>query len=128
MNLGSTTPGRLPGEVSARAVAYRRWLPEMAAVGIKVIRVYTLLDPSFYSELRRAPRRGMASGRWTADISRWVIAWSPGVKWDPAATADSEKKNPPRGYGWEPWQRVTWHERGRAGWATLRAAFAEAVR
>ena len=153
VNLGSTTPGHLPGEVSARAADYRRWFPEMAAVGIKVIRVYTLLDPSFYSELRRynlshpkaplyvihgvwipeerflaghdlwdpamlkeqerlsdevhdavfgtlrrAPRRGMASGRWTADISRWVIAWSPGVEWDPAATADSEKKNPPRGY------------------------------
>jgi hypothetical protein len=32
------------------------------------------------------------------------------------------------GYGWEPWQRVTWHERRKAGWATLRAAFAEAVR
>jgi hypothetical protein len=134
VNLGSTTPGHLPGEVSARA-GDRRWFPEMAAVGIKVIRVYTLLDPSFYSELRRynlahpkaplyvihgvwipeervlaghdlwdpavlkeqerlseevhgagfgslwrAPRRGMASRRWTADISRWVIAWSPGVE------------------------------------------------
>lgn len=142
VNLGSTTPGHLPGEVFARAVDYRRWFPEMAAVGIKVIRVYTLLDPSFYSELRRynlahpkallyvihgvwipeerfpaghdlwdpavlkeqerlseevhgavfgklrrAPRRGMASGRWTADISPWVIAWSPRVEWDPAATA-----------------------------------------
>jgi len=32
------------------------------------------------------------------------------------------------GYGWEPWQRVSWHERRKAGWATLRAAFAEAVR
>jgi hypothetical protein len=32
------------------------------------------------------------------------------------------------GYGWEPWQRVTWHERRKAGWRTLRAAFAEAVR
>ena len=32
------------------------------------------------------------------------------------------------GYGWEPWQRVTWHERRKAGWATLRDAFAEAVR
>jgi hypothetical protein len=32
-----------------------------------------------------------------------------------------------RGYVWEPWQRVAWHERRKAGWATLRAAFAEAV-
>lgn len=35
------------GEVSARAPDYRRWFPEMAALGVKVIRVYTLLDPSF---------------------------------------------------------------------------------
>jgi hypothetical protein len=153
VNLGSTTPGHLPGEVSARAADYRRWFPEMAALGVRVIRVYTLLDPSFYSELRRynlaheraplyvihgvwipeerflaghdlwdpavvkemdalsdevhgavfgrlqrGPRRGYASGRWTADISRWVIAWSPGVEWDPAATAGSERKNPPRAY------------------------------
>jgi hypothetical protein len=53
VNLGSTTPGHLPGEVSAGAGDYRRWFPEMAALGIKVIRVYTLLDPSFYRELRR---------------------------------------------------------------------------
>jgi hypothetical protein len=153
VNLGSTTPGHLPGEVSARAADYRRWFPEMGELGVKAIRVYTLLDPSFYTELRRynlahpkAPlyvihgvwipeerflaghdlwdpavlkaqrelteevhravmgdlrrplRRGFASGRWTADISRWVIAWSPGVEWDPAATANSEAKNPPRGY------------------------------
>jgi hypothetical protein len=153
VNLGSTTPGHLPGEVSARARDYRRWFPEMAALGVRVVRVYTLLDPSFYRELRRynlahrdAPlyvihgvwipeerflagqdlwdprvlaelddlleevhravfgklrrpqRRGFASGRWTADISRWVVAWSPGVEWDPVATEASERENPPRGY------------------------------
>jgi hypothetical protein len=151
VNLGSTTPGHLPGEVSARAADYRRWFPEMAALGVRVVRVYTLLDPSFYRELRRynlarpdAPlyvihgvwipeerflatqdlwdprvvaemddlvdevhravsgrlqrpeRRGMAHGRWTADISRWVVAWSPGVEWDPQATHASEQRNPPR--------------------------------
>jgi hypothetical protein len=32
------------------------------------------------------------------------------------------------GYGWEPWQRVVWHERRKAGWDTLREAFAESVR
>jgi hypothetical protein len=153
VNLGSTTPGHLPGEVSARAADYRRWFPEMAALGVRVVRVYTLLDPSFYRELRRynlahpraplyvihgvwipeerflatqdlwdpqvvaemdaliaeahgavsgrlerPPRRGMASGRWTADISRWVVAWSPGVEWDPLATEASERTNPPRAY------------------------------
>jgi hypothetical protein len=153
VNLGSTTPGHLPGEVSARARDYRRWFPEMAALGVRVVRVYTLLDPSFYRELRRynlahpaAPlyvihgvwipeerflathdlwdpevvagmdalteevhravfgrlqrpkRRGMAYGRWTANIARWVIAWSPGVEWDPQAIAASERANPPRGF------------------------------
>lgn len=153
INLGSTTPGHLPGEVSARAADYRRWFPEMAALGVRVVRVYTLLDPSFYSELRayneqhpdaplyvihgvwipeerfmetgdlwsqgvldemdalvdevhaavrgdlqRAERRGMASGTWTADIRPWVIAWSPGVEWDPQATRRSERANPPRGW------------------------------
>lgn len=153
VNLGSTTPGHLPGEVSARAADYRRWFPQMAALGVRVVRVYTLLDPSFYRELRRynlshpaAPlyvihgvwipeerflanqdlwdprtvaemddlteevhravfgrlvrpkRRGMAYGRWTANISRWVVAWSPGVEWDPAAIQASERTNPPRPY------------------------------
>ena len=32
------------------------------------------------------------------------------------------------GYGWEPRQHVVWHERRKAGWDTLRDAFAESVR
>ncbi len=151
VNLGSTTPGHFPGEVSARAPDYRRWFAGMRELGVRVVRIYTLLDPSFYTELRRhnlvhpdgaiyvihgvwipeerfletqdlwdakvlreqrelveevhaavfgrltrPPRRGHASGRWTADISRWVVAWSPGVEWDPVATHASERRNPPR--------------------------------
>ena len=151
LTLGSTTPGHAPGEVSVRAADYRRWFPEMAALGTRVIRVYTLLDPSFYRELRRynlahaddplyvihgvwipegrflatgdlwdaqvvrdmddlveevhgavfgdlkrGRRRGLAYGTYDADISNWVIAWSPGVEWDPLATRRSERKNPPR--------------------------------
>ena len=151
VNLGATTPGHLPGEVSARAKDYRRWFGEMAALGTPVIRVYTLLDPSFYRELRRynlahtddpiyvihgvwipeerllatrnlwdrrvvremddlvdevhaavfgrlrrAQRPGLAHGTWDADISPWVIAWSPGVEWDPPTVHASERKNPPR--------------------------------
>lgn len=33
-----------------------------------------------------------------------------------------------RGYGWDPWNRVLWHERRKAGWPILRAAFARAAR
>lgn len=153
VNLGSTTPGHFPGEVSARAADYRRWFAGMGELGVRVVRVYTLLDPSFYRELRRynlahrdAPlyvihgvwipeerfletgdlydpevlreqrellrevhaavrgdlerprRRGFAHGRWTADISPWVVAWSPGVEWDPIAVQRSERRNPPRAY------------------------------
>lgn len=153
VNLGSTTPGKYPGEVSARTEEYRRWFPQMKELGTRVIRVYTLLDPSFYTELRRynlenkddplyvihgiwipeerflatgnlydsevlaeerelikevhsavmgdlerPERRGYAYGKWTADISPWVIGWSPGVEWDPLMTEKSEKLNPPRSY------------------------------
>lgn len=148
VNLGSTIPGTLPGQVAARAADYRRWFPEMAALGLRAIRVYTILRPSFYQqlaaydaahpdaplyliqgvwipeeqflavhdlyapavtsgflheiddavaavhgELRRSPRRGSASGIWTADVSRWLYAYSVGVEWDPAATAASDRTN-----------------------------------
>lgn len=51
VNLGATIPGRSPGEVAVGADRYRAWFPAMAELGIRVIRVYTLLDPSFYEEL-----------------------------------------------------------------------------
>jgi hypothetical protein len=52
VNLGSTVPGHQPGEVAATAEDYRRWFPQMAALGTRVIRVYTILRPDFYDELR----------------------------------------------------------------------------
>src|SRR5690348_12720600 len=39
VNLGSTTPGHQPGELAATAADYRRWFPEMAALGVRVVRV-----------------------------------------------------------------------------------------
>lgn len=51
VNLGATIPGQSPGEAVVGAEHYREWLPAMADLGIRVIRVYTLLDPSFYREL-----------------------------------------------------------------------------
>jgi hypothetical protein len=149
VNLGSTVPGRFPGELAQTRADYRRWLPEMAALGTRALRVYTILPPAFYQELRRydlahpeAPvyvihgawipeerfmktrnaydpevqrefkaeltdvvsvvhgdadlprRRGHASGRYTADISPWLLAWSIGVEWDPLAVRHTLKVNP----------------------------------
>jgi len=148
VNLGSTIPGTLPGELATRASDYRRWFPQMAALGLRAIRVYTVLRPSFYrelaaynaahrdaplylvqgvwipeetflaggdlyapavrdgflreiddavkavhGELRRSPRRGTSSGKWTADVSPWLYAYSLGVEWDPIATKASDEKN-----------------------------------
>ena len=51
VNLGGTTPGHRPGELAISAEDYRRWFPAMAALGIRVIRVYTIHRPEFYREL-----------------------------------------------------------------------------
>ena len=47
-----------------------------------------------HGTLVRAPRHGFASGRWTADVSRWIAGWIIGVEWDPSATAATDRKNP----------------------------------
>lgn len=148
VNLGSTIPGTLPGELATRAADYRRWFPQMAALGLRAVRVYTILEPCFYQELaaydrahpddplylvqgvwipeaqflaghdlfapavhegflreiddavaavhgelRRAARRGAASGTWTADVSPWLLSYSLGVEWDPVATLASDRAN-----------------------------------
>lgn len=52
VNLGSTTPLHQPGEVGTIPGSdYRRWLGQMGALGIRVVRIYTLLPPAFYAEL-----------------------------------------------------------------------------
>ena len=148
VNLGSTIPGTQPGELAVSAADYRRWFPQMAALGLRAVRVYTILPPSFYKELgaynaahrdaplylvqgvwipeeqflaggdlyapavrdgfageiddavravhgelRREERGGVAHGAWTADVSRWLLAYSLGVEWDPRATLASDEKN-----------------------------------
>ena len=40
-----------------------------------------------------APRRGNASGRYRTDVSRWLLAWSPGVEWDPQAVVGTDAIN-----------------------------------
>jgi hypothetical protein len=151
VNLGSTTPGALPGELRLPRPTIDRWLNEMGSLGVRVIRVYTILPPDFYDALmaynadhsdaplwfiqgvwipeddfsehqdlyrpslttafRReiadavgavhgditiAAQYGHASGAYRADVSQWLLAWSPGIEWDPAATYASEQRNAAR--------------------------------
>lgn len=52
VNLGSTTPLHQPGEVGGiPADQFATWLEQMGGLGIRVVRVYTLLPPGFYDEL-----------------------------------------------------------------------------
>ena len=53
VNIGPTVPGTLPGEHGLEAAEYRRWFPQMASVGLRAVRVYTVLPPWFYEELLR---------------------------------------------------------------------------
>ncbi len=148
VNLGSTTPGHAPGELAIGRAEADRWLAEMGRLRVRVLRVYTILPPSFYDALRaydlahaaapiylihgiwipdedflahrdlyrpslvRAFRAeiadavavvhgdasiaavpGHASGRYRSDVSPWLLAWSPGIEWDPRATAASDRSN-----------------------------------
>lgn len=51
VNVGSTTPGHQPGELSVTAPVYRTWFAAMAWLGIRVVRIYTIHPPDFYREL-----------------------------------------------------------------------------
>jgi hypothetical protein len=51
VNLGGTTPGHQPGELSISAAQYRTWFAAMTWLGIRVVRIYTIHPPSFYQEL-----------------------------------------------------------------------------
>ncbi|WP_354699101.1 hypothetical protein DSM112329_04808 [Paraconexibacter sp. AEG42_29] len=146
VNLGATLPGTFPGQLAPSRADYDRWLAGMGELGVRVLRVYTILPPRFYEaiadydrrhaaapiyllhgvwipedefvagqdafavlpawkrELRDAVdvvhgdadlprRRGHASGRYRADISRWVMGWSLGVEWDPAAVAGTNRRH-----------------------------------
>ena len=48
VNLGATVPGTLPGELAPARADYDRWLKEMGALGVRLLRVYTILPPPFY--------------------------------------------------------------------------------
>jgi hypothetical protein len=51
VNLGPTIPGRQPGEQAIRREDFRRWFPQIAAMGFRSLRVYTIMPPHFYEEL-----------------------------------------------------------------------------
>src|SRR4051812_12243486 len=53
VNLGGTTPGHQPGELSISAGQYRSWLEAIGWLGIRVVRIYTIHPPAFYQELAR---------------------------------------------------------------------------
>jgi cellulose synthase/poly-beta-1,6-N-acetylglucosamine synthase-like glycosyltransferase len=148
VNLGATTPGFSPGELSTTREEFDEWFEQMHELGVRAVRVYTIQRPHFYdavrafneehpdsplyvihgvwipeeeflssqnaydptvtdgfrSELTNAvaaahgdvtlpERRGHASGRYKSDISPWLLAWSIGVEWDPAATVATNQRN-----------------------------------
>ena len=148
VNLGVTTPGHQPGEHAPTRRDFDRWLAGMHDLGVRVVRVYTILRPQFYEALAAHNRRhpdaplyfiqgvwipedefvalrdayapvvtrgfdreldhavaavhgdvelspapGHASGRYTTDVSRWLLAWSPGVEWDAHASAATDRRH-----------------------------------
>jgi len=146
VNLGGTLPGTFPAELAPKRADYDRWLEEMGVLGVRLLRVYTILPPHFYDafaayneahgdrpihllhgvwipedefisggdayavlddwklELTDAVRvvhgdadlpvrPGHASGRYTTDVSRWLLGWSLGVEWDAPAVRSTNRKN-----------------------------------
>ncbi len=51
VNLGPTIPGRQPGEQAIGREDFRRWFPQIASMGFRSLRVYTIMPPHFYQEL-----------------------------------------------------------------------------
>jgi hypothetical protein len=51
VNLGVTTPGHYPGELSPTKADYLRWFAQMKEMHADMVRVYTILPPHFYDAL-----------------------------------------------------------------------------
>ena len=51
VNIGTSLPGRWYTEFPADRELYRRWLEEISAMNANNVRIYTLLDPAFYTVL-----------------------------------------------------------------------------
>ena len=51
VNVGSTIPGKQPGELAISGEEYARWFSQMGSMGLRALRVYTILPPVFYERL-----------------------------------------------------------------------------
>ena len=51
VNLGATTPGHFPGELSPTKEDYRRWFRQMKDMNARLVRIYTIFPPQFYEAL-----------------------------------------------------------------------------
>jgi len=72
VNLGATTPGNFPGDLSPTKEDYLRWFPEMKEMNVDVLRVYTILPPHFYEALdefneRRKDPLWLLQGIWSPE-------------------------------------------------------------
>ncbi len=52
VNAGTSLPGRWYTQFPADRELYRSWLEDIAAMNANTVRIYTLLDPAFYSVLK----------------------------------------------------------------------------
>ncbi|TBL72448.1 hypothetical protein [Paenibacillus thalictri] len=152
VNMGATTPGHAPGELSPTKEDYLRWFAQMKDMHADVVRVYTILPPYFYEalaefnsgrtdplyilqgvwapdeqlvgadgqgydalqpetirlfeqeirdavqavhgQLKRKAEPGHASGKFTADVSPYVLGWVIGTEWDPFAVKATDDAHP----------------------------------
>jgi hypothetical protein len=46
-----------------------------------------------HGRARIPARPGHASGSYRSDVSRWLLAWSPGIEWDPEAVQSTDRIN-----------------------------------
>ncbi len=72
INLGATTPGHFPGDLSPTTEDYRRWFEGMKKMNVDVVRIYTILPPRFYEALdefnsRREDPLWFVQGVWTPE-------------------------------------------------------------
>jgi hypothetical protein len=51
VNLGGTKPGHQPDDPAVNATDYREWFAAMHWLGVRVVRIYTIHPPAFYTEL-----------------------------------------------------------------------------
>lgn len=51
VNIGPTIPGTQPGEQAIPGEVFDRWLPQIHALGLRVVRVYSIMPPAFYQSL-----------------------------------------------------------------------------